>query len=311
MIKMSRSPVLSIIVTAHNCEAYLERCLQSTIESAGETFDASEIILIDDSSEDGTSEICRNFSLIHTNVAFYRVNFKNIGKVRNFALEKCTGQYITMIDGDDEVIPNALSEIFSILTEQKPDVLLTRLNEIYTSSIKTCDWPSIKAYPVPLHKAITMFLVHREVQAHFIGQFFRREILNGMQFPEFHCYEDAYLFPSVLVKCSSILFSRNGPYLYFKRANSLSVNIDPEKVSVLIKATEQMTVAFGEGYQNLIACHWINIQHRYKADIIDERDRARVMEFLRGISAFSFLCDPKVRMSFKKKYLELRFSNGF
>lgn len=310
MIITSNGPVLSIIVTAHNCEDYLGQCLNSILASSGELSGLSEIILIDDDSEDRTPEICRSFSQDHVNVTFYQVNLRNIGKVRNFALEKCKGQYVTMIDGDDQVIPDSLSDISLMLRERKPDAFLTRLNEVYDASQINSKWTGAVASSVTRHEAITKFLIHREVQAHFIGQFFRRDILSGLKFPEFRCYEDAYLFPFALARCTSILFSRSGPYLYFKRTGSLSANIDPEKVSMLIQATKQMTVAFGEGYENLIACHWINIQHRYNANIKDERDKLYVRKVLNQISSISFLCDPRVRMSFKKKYLRLCF-NGF
>ncbi|WP_455821294.1 glycosyltransferase family 2 protein [Pseudomonas cerasi] len=306
MITTSNGPVLSIIVTAHNCEDYLEQCLNSLETPAGETPDGSEIILIDDDSEDRSPEICRNFSQKHANVTFFPVKFRNIGMVRNFALAQCSGQYVTMIDGDDRVIRGALSDISRVLNERKPDLLLTRLNEVYDASNIKCQWTGLEASAITRDEAITKFLVHREVQAHFIGQFIRRDILSGLSFPEFRCYEDAYLFPYVLAICNTILFARSGPYLYFKRKSSLSVDIDAEKVSMLIQATDQMAVAFGEGYENLIACHWINIQHRHNADITDERDRAHLRGILNQISSVSFLCDTRVRLSFKKKYLKLR-----
>lgn len=300
--------MLSIIVTAHNCEAYLEKCLQSIINFAGDKFGTLEVILIDDSSVDRTNEICCDFSNNYENVKFYCVDFKNIGKVRNFAMKQCTGQYITMIDGDDEVSPDAFSDISFVLATNKPDILLTRLNEIYTSSTKDYKWPGLTVSPISQHDAIVKFLVHREVQAHFIGQFFRREILEGMQFPEFRCYEDAYLFPSVLIKASSILISPNSHYFYFKRTGSLSSHVDSDKISMLIKATEQMTVAFGEVYRNLIACHWINIQYKHTVNISDDDDKKLVKKYLQSISFFPFLCDTNVRVSFKKKFLKLYFS---
>lgn len=307
----SNGPELSIIVTAHNCEAYLEQCLNSILTPADELYSACEIILIDDSSEDSTPEICQRFSQKHSNVTFHQVKFKNIGKVRNFALEQCSGQYVTMVDGDDQMIPGTLSDILRELSERKPDVLLTRLNEVYGVTQNNIKWNGLAALSITRHEAITKFLVHRELQAHFIGQFFRRAILSGLKFPEFRCYEDAYLFPFALAKCESILFSRTGPYLYFKRAGSLSTNIDAEKVSMLVMATEQMAIAFGKGYGNLIACHWINIQHKHRSDIRDERDRLSVRKALKQVSAISFICDPQVRMSFKKKYLKLRLKGGF
>lgn len=307
-----KDPVLSIIVTAHNCEDYLEKCLQSILKSTNKVFDSCQIVLIDDASTDRTTEICASFAQTYANIDFYQVNFTNIGKVRNFALEKCTGQYLTMIDGDDEVIPDAFSDISSVLLQQQPDILLTRLNEIYPSTSVndiTSRWRGISYSPLTRHQAIVKFLTHRDIQAHFIGQFFRRDILKGMRFPEFSCYEDLYLFPSLLAKCSQILFSNNGPYLYFKRNNSLSSNITPEKVSLYIKATEQMHYAFDKQYNNLIACHWINIQSKYESDIRNENDSACIRKYMNNISLLSFIVDPKVRLSFKRKYIKILMSN--
>lgn len=304
-----RKYILSIIVTAHNCENYLEKCLQSLLRSTDNLFSECQVILIDDSSQDRTSEICEYFSNIHENVRFYRVNFTNIGKVRNFALEKCTGQYITMIDGDDEVIPQAFADIGSLLLQKKPDILLTRLNEIYPGTVINDDWQGVKYSTLTRHKAIVKFLTHKDIQSHFIGQFIRREIFNDLHFPEFFCYEDMYLFPSLLVKCNTILYSSNGPYCYFKRSNSLSSNITPEKISLVIKAIEQMHHFFSKEYDNLIACHWVNVMSKYRYAIVSEYDRMCVLRHIHEISPLSFLLDSKVRVSFKKKYINILMSN--
>ena len=300
--------ILSIIVTAHNCENYLEKCLQSLLESTGNLFSACQVILIDDASADRTSEICEYFSHTHANVNYYQVNFTNIGKVRNFALEKCTGEYITMIDGDDEVIPEAFADICTLLTREKPDILLTRLNEIYPDTVLNDSWQGVKYSRLTRHKAIIKFLTHKDIQSHFIGQFIRRDIFDGLRFPEFFCYEDMYLFPSVLVKCNTILYLSNGPYYYFKRSNSLSSNITPEKISLSIKAIEQMHIAFGKQYDNLIACHWVNIMSKHKRDIKNEYDNICILKHIHKISFSSFLLDSKVRVSFKRKYINILMS---
>ncbi|KGT93495.1 hypothetical protein NG99_11365 [Erwinia typographi] len=309
MMREAKAPVLSIIVTAHNSEDYIKKTLLSISRSAGSSFDSSEIILIDDASTDRTYEICHQFSQDNLNVVFYRVNFNNIGKVRNYALSKCTGQYITMVDGDDEVLPFAFEEISGLLEKENPDLYLTKLNEIYPSSQEKLQWGKLNFRAISGDRAITKFLIHKDIQAHFIGQFVRREILADMQFPEFECYEDAYLFPSILVKSSKIIFSHHGPYLYFKRDGSLSNNINKEKISLLIKATEQMPLVFKEKYKNLIACHWINLLHKHKNDIYSEKEKTTVISHLKNISLISFIFDPKVRLSMKKKYIKLRRSN--
>jgi|GEM_PF-143115 len=311
MTTQPNSPLLSIVVTAHNAEAWLDACLASVVSAAEAVMQVSQIVLIDDASEDRTYAICQRFSQQYANVDVHQVAFRNIGKVRNFALAQCTGQYVTMIDGDDEIIPGAFEQILPLLRARQPDALLTRLHEVYPSSRKPTSLDAFAPVTLTRHEAICKFLVHRELQAHFIGQFFRRDLLAGLAFPAFRCYEDAWLFPAVLARCSAILFAASGPYLYFKRADSLSTQIDPEKVNMLIQATEQMSVAFGERYRNLIACHWITILNRHQHEFKDEADNQRVQQVLRALPALDFLCDRHVRTSFKKKYLALRLRGAF
>ena len=51
--------MISIIVPIYNIEAYLEECIKSIIK---QTYKELEIILVDDGSTDGSSEICDEFA---------------------------------------------------------------------------------------------------------------------------------------------------------------------------------------------------------------------------------------------------------
>lgn len=48
--------MISVIVPVYNTEQYLEQCIDSILDSAFEDF---ELILIDDGSDDGSTEICQ------------------------------------------------------------------------------------------------------------------------------------------------------------------------------------------------------------------------------------------------------------
>jgi len=299
---------LSIVVTAHNCESFLSATLLSIEQACGELLEQQEIILINDSSTDRTQAIFDAFQSRHKNVKTYQVNFKNIGKVRNFALRQCTGQFVTMVDGDDQLLPDSLKEIIPYLLEKKPDVFLAPLNEVYEDQASSLSWKGIDACPLSQDKVIKKFLIHRELQAHFIGQFFSRAIIQRISFPEFICYEDAWAFPLLLKLSSSIIYSSSGHYVYYKRKGSLSENITAEKVSLLIAATEQMNVNFEQSYLSLVACHWINILHKYEEMIKSIDDLNKVKCAIQQTSLFRFLIDPLVRLSFKKKIIKLKLS---
>ncbi|VAX77141.1 Glycosyl transferase 2 family protein [Serratia symbiotica] len=299
--------VLSIILTAHNCAAYLDQTLATLLSSLHGLNGGYEIILISDASIDRTVEILQQFSERHVcHTRLFQVNFGNIGKVRNFGVLQSAGDYITMVDGDDWLLAGALYDVLRFLEASEPELLLTRLNEEHGKRNLNVSWKGLKPQLLSQPEAIKKFLIHKDMQAHFIGQFVKRELLLAHPFLPFHCYEDAYLFPAILRNAKRIVFSRSSPYLYFKRRNSLSSQMDSEKIALLIAATEEMERVFGDRYADLIACHWINIFHRYAGNMHDMPHRQKIMKKIQGISSISFFLNFAIRLSFKRKYIKIK-----
>lgn len=307
---MSSPCTISVLLTAHNCEKYISDTLESLKRACHSVQNTIEFVLVNDASTDNTSHYLHAFAAENAYVKVLDVDFRNIGKVRNFGITQCSGNYITMLDGDDQLLGDSFAEIVDCLNNEKPDLLLAPLNEVYESKKRPEKWHGLKKQFLTQHQTIEKFLIHKELQAHFIGQFIKREILQKNKFPEFICYEDAYLFPSVLVSSDKILFAEQSPYLYFKRTQSLSNALDMEKISLLIKATERMDEVLDFRYKNLISCHWINIAHKFYPMLKDEHDRSIVSKSIQRISFFSFLGDTKVRASFKKKYLKIKLKSN-
>jgi glycosyltransferase involved in cell wall biosynthesis len=91
---------VSICVITYNNVNYIEEALRSFIN---QKFDETvEIIICDDASTDGTSEICRQYEKATLNLRYFQQE-KNIGMMANFrfAINQCRGEYIAFCDGDD------------------------------------------------------------------------------------------------------------------------------------------------------------------------------------------------------------------
>lgn len=304
---MMDSPcTLSVLVTAHNCEKYIAETLNSLKNACTGIEDAVEIVLVNDASTDNTSELLHTFAASFSQVKIFDVMFRNIGKVRNFGVSKCSGDYVTMLDGDDQLLQNSFADIVPFLQAQKPDILLAPLNEVYESKPQPLKWNGLQVTALSQHQVIEKFLIHRDIQAHFIGQFIKRSLFTDNHFPDFTCYEDAYLFPSILKASEKIFLAMYGPYLYFKRGQSLSSALDANKISMLIKATQQMDAVLGKKYRNLLACHWINLAHKFYPLISDEYEKGVVKQAIENVPFASFMMDSKVRFSLKKKFLKLK-----
>ena len=91
---------LSVIVANYNNELYLEQCLDSILS---QTFKSLEVIVADDSSEDKSPEIIREYEKKYPHIIKGKYNKCNNGVAtnRHLAILEATGQYITTLDSDD------------------------------------------------------------------------------------------------------------------------------------------------------------------------------------------------------------------
>ena len=91
---------LSVFVVTYNQEQYIRQCLDSIVMQKV-NFDY-EVIISDDCSTDGTGAICDEFAAKYPQVQVFR-HEKNIGLLKNweFVMNKCKGEYIALIEGDD------------------------------------------------------------------------------------------------------------------------------------------------------------------------------------------------------------------
>ena len=97
---MKKKPLISVIIPFYNAKKYLEESINS-VKNQNFKYPI-EIVLIDDGSSDGSSDIVKktnytNFTLI--------INKRNLGpaNARNLGIKKSKGQFIIRVDADDFV----------------------------------------------------------------------------------------------------------------------------------------------------------------------------------------------------------------
>lgn len=103
-------PLISIVVAVYNAEKYLEKCLDSLIN---QTYENTEIILVNDFSKDNSLDICKKYEQKYENIILLN-NPKNLGvsATRNNGIQKSTGEYICFVDSDDYVENVYLEKLF-------------------------------------------------------------------------------------------------------------------------------------------------------------------------------------------------------
>ena len=106
--------LLSIAIPCYNSEAYMEKCIDSLLVGGEEV----EILIVDDGSKDGTTEIADRYQEKYPTIvkAIHQEN-KGHGGAVNTGVENATGLYFKVVDSDDWVNPEAYQKILNVLAE--------------------------------------------------------------------------------------------------------------------------------------------------------------------------------------------------
>lgn len=113
---MKTGPLVSIVVPIYNMEAYLERAVQSLL---CQTYETTEVLLINDGSTDGSGSICDRFAREYANVRVYHQANGGVCRARNAGIAAAEGAYLQFVDPDDYCEPEMTEQLLGALQAAK------------------------------------------------------------------------------------------------------------------------------------------------------------------------------------------------
>lgn len=119
---------VSIIVSIYNIVDYLSYCLNSLIY---QDYQDLEIILVDDGSKDGSSQLCDEVAKSDSRIKVVHKPNGGLSSARNAGLDIATGKYVLFIDGDDYLTTGAVSTLVAIAEVQKVDFIQFGYEEVF------------------------------------------------------------------------------------------------------------------------------------------------------------------------------------
>jgi glycosyltransferase involved in cell wall biosynthesis len=100
------TPVLSVIIPVWNGERYLAEAITSVLNQVGAP--ALEVIVVDDGSEDGSTDVAARFP-----VRCLRMAHRGLPAARNAGGEIAKGEYLLHFDSDDVLPPTSIASRMS------------------------------------------------------------------------------------------------------------------------------------------------------------------------------------------------------
>lgn len=129
---MNLNPLISIIIPIYNVAPYLERCIDSIIK---QTYMNLEIILVDDGSTDGSSEICDQFQKQDARIkVIHKVN-GGLVSARKAGIAEAHGKYAAYVDSDDWIERDMYHHLVTLMLQNNADIVTSGLYRDYSNNM--------------------------------------------------------------------------------------------------------------------------------------------------------------------------------
>ena len=125
---MDKKPFFTIVTPTYNRAYIISKTIKSVI---AQSFDNFEFIIVDDGSTDNTKEVVESFN--DKRIIYIKLPTSSGGPChpRNIGFEKAVGEYVVLLDSDDELDKDIL-KIYKEWIEKKPEFrvfLMDTINE--------------------------------------------------------------------------------------------------------------------------------------------------------------------------------------
>ncbi|TGL74038.1 glycosyltransferase family 2 protein [Leptospira jelokensis] len=260
-MKYPHLPLVSIILPTHNRRYLLERSIQSVLD---QTYPNWELHIIDDGSTDDTwSYLVSNLPIwkrqmipigrYKKSIQIHQTERNGVSSARNLGLEKTEGEWITLLDSDDEWFKEKLEKQIDYHLEN-PELFFSQTNEIWNKKGNILE-PKGKYKKIPgrfLEQSLELcmvtcssFIAHKQTLSQ-IG-FFR---------PEMKTCEDYDLWNRILLSGFNIgLLEENLLIRFGGHDDQLSMQykaIERFRLYSLLSIRNEMIFASGDGNQKKV-----------------------------------------------------------
>lgn len=272
-------PAISVIVPVYNVEKFLERCLNSIFEQQFSS--VFEVIAVDDCSTDKSLHVLKEYQKHEKRliVIEHEVN-KKLSCARATGIRASTGEYIMHVDSDDWLLPNALEELYQVISKNLVDIVV--FNYLRENDLgKQTRVETIKVDEIVSNKTQVLEL--------FLGacwnKIVKRELLDDIIYGNvgLNSEEDLIYSSEILLKSSAIYLSNRIHYAYFLNTNSITHSVSPinflksknltlsqlELVLIKYKPDNYYKEYYLDYFEKWIFLEFAKIHYWYKGDFED------------------------------------------
>lgn len=167
-----RVPVMSVIIPAYNAAGHIEKALMAIFAGFDSAVDWDpEVIVADDGSTNSEAQASACLQFLGVQLLHHDHN-RGICASRNTGISDSRGDFVTLLEADDEFVTDRFSAFRSIMDEWPEQANVCFTPCINDAGEHTCARPDYKGWPT----AEDMVLEHMsgDYNSVFLGAFIRR-----------------------------------------------------------------------------------------------------------------------------------------
>lgn len=199
---------VSVVIPVFNKQTYVCRCLESVLSQRAAP--EYEVIVVDDGSTDGSPAICDEMAKQAPRLKVIHTPNAGVTAARKLGVSHATGQYVTFLDADDKLLPDALNIMFAAATSTGADEVIARYENQHGQQS-----PVVEGNPAP-EEIVKSILRNNHRVPVLWATLIRREMLEGcLDAPrEIIEGEDKLMQIAVLLKKPKLVYCPRVVYAY-------------------------------------------------------------------------------------------------
>jgi len=226
-------PKVSVITPVYNAEKYLAECIDSLL---AQTLYECEFIFVDDGSTDNSLALLKQYAQRDRRINVYTQKNSYAGVARNNGISHAVGKYITFLDSDDIMLPNALEILYEQAEKTKADIVISSAyrfsndinkRSVEGSALREKFLPVLNTFSV---KNYSKFIFQISSGAPW-GKMYNRKFIHehGIYFPDTPRAEDFFFVGWALAVAKKIKPLKSATVLYRTLSGSGSLEDAKDK----------------------------------------------------------------------------------
>lgn len=263
--------LISVIVPIYNLEKYLEKCIKSLLN---QKYSNLEIFLVDDGSKDASGAICDKYGALDERIRVIHQENAGAAAARNAALDVCTGDYITFVDGDDYIDESFIQVLVENLEKNAAQISICGWQDVYESTIVEKQPLVGEEVLYNTQQALENMLYQRQFDTAMWSKLYKRELFDGIRFPVGNVYEDIAIIYKVFCRAERVSYVDYKGYFYLLREQGTTLQAFKLKKMDLIDVVDEMAEYLLPKFpqiRNAILCKYIRANFHIYLQIPPEK----------------------------------------